>query len=212
MVEAITYDGYIEHFANGSFRAFLTDLLGCAARGDSAGAALDTVTAAIPAYYEWLRTHDEYTPEVHGPFRAQAVATQNVPSGHRAGFFPSDAVPMSKEDLDWNVAILDWSYEDLTRASGAAAHANHIESLVQQQLWLISRIEPQPNVPSVAQLPGGPTDHLRQIWRASVARLSGASDEDRERVLEHEGERWSLRKVLRCSILSVREALATLGV
>ena len=207
MVDATTYDGYIEHFADGSYRASLSDLLGCSARAASADAALEAVTRVIPRYYDWLRTHDEYTPEVHGPFRAQVVATQEVPASHRGGFFSSDAIPVSKEDLDWNVALLDWSYEDLARASGSSAHASFIEALAQEQLWLVSRIEVQTNVPSVGQLPGGPGDHLRQIWKATVARLRGVSDEDRERVIEHEGEQWSLRKVLRCSILSAREAL-----
>lgn len=211
MAEPTAYNGYLEHFADGSYRASLSDLLGCSARGVSADAALVAVTARIPRYYDWLRRHDDYTPEVHGPFYAQVVASQDVPAEHRGAFFPSDAAPTSREDLDWNVALLDWSFEDLAQVVTNPTRASLVEPLVQSQLWLITRVQAQPNVASVSQLPGGPAEHLRQVWKASVARLRGVSDDDCERVIEHEGERWSLRKVLRLSILSVREALDALG-
>lgn len=207
MVEPTTYDAYIERFADGSVRASLSELLGCAARVGAADAALDAVAGRIPTYYDWLRRHDDYTPEVHGPFLARMVASQDVPAGHRGGFFPADAEPLSAEDLDWSLAILDWSYEDLARAPITPQNAIATDALAQEQFWLVSRIEPQPNVASVRQLPGGPAEHLSQTWKASVARLKAVSEEDRERVLEHEGERWSLRKVLRLSILGVRAAL-----
>ena len=210
MDEETVYDGYIERHADGSYLAFLGDLLGCSTRARGESEALAALTTAIPTFYDWLRTHDEYTPQVHGPYRVLTAASVEVPSGHWGGFYPMDSEPVSQDDLDWNVAILDWSYDDLSRLIGSSSQDEILRGLVRSQPWLISRIESHPAVPPADQLPGTPADHLRQVWKASVARLRGASDEDRARVLEHGGERWSLRKVLRCSILSVRNALGAL--
>jgi hypothetical protein len=62
----------------------------------------------------------------------------------------------------------------------------------------------------VDQLPGTPLRRLRQVWQASLARLRAASDVERARILEHDGERWSLRKVLDRSILLVIQAVGEL--
>jgi hypothetical protein len=80
----------------------------------------------------------------------------------------------------------------------------------QGQVWLISRLAEQPRVPLVDQLPGAPLDRLRQVCQASLARLRAASDVERTRILEHDGERWSLRKVLDRSILLVMQAVGEL--
>lgn len=211
--EPMTYDAYLEVRDDGSSLAQLLDLPGCYGVGTSQDAALSAVAAAIPAYYGWLRRHDDYTPEVHGPFavaprEVQRVLRVNGRNTH--AFFTPAAEPVTAEDLDWFVALLDWAYADFfevvrslpNAAQGAPGHP--AASVAQEQLWLLSRIEPQPRVPQVAQLPGTLLDKLRQVWQASLHRLRNTSDDERERILEHEGERWSLRQVLHCSIVLVR--------
>lgn len=218
--EPTTYDAYLELRDDGSCLAQLLDLPGCYSYGPGRDAALSALAASIPAYYDWLRRHDEYTPEVHGPFAVVPRETQRVSVINdrlASAFFAPAAEPVTSEDLDWSLALLDWAYADLFESVSApppvALNATHSDSatphqlidyVAQEQLWLLSRIEPQPRVPLLAQLPGTSLDKLRQVWQASLHRLRNATDDERERILEHDGERWSLRKVLHCSILLVR--------
>lgn len=113
-----TYDANIEVLPNGAVRAQLVELIGCYAIADDVTAALAAVAERIPAYYEWLRAHDDYTPVIHGPFRAAAKEIQRV-TGNTAdldnAFFATDAEAVSAEDLDWLLALLDWSLDDLLR-------------------------------------------------------------------------------------------------
>ena len=204
------YEAYIEVEPNGASLAQLYDLPGCYAHGVDQAIALDNLEAAIPAYYVWLQAHDAYTPIVQGPHRVCVVGEAQVPAtdGHApGGFFAPAAVPMTGEDLDWYLALLDWAYTDLAalldrvRAAQADDVATHV---AQTQLWLASRLEAQPVVAAEERFPGAPRERLRQVWQASVSRMRGTSDDERERRVDLEGERWSLRKLLQRSILHVR--------
>lgn len=225
MGEEVVYDAYVEIQPDGICLAQLLDLPGCYARAADEPTALAALSTAIPNYYAWLRRHDEYTPDVHGPFQVTSRQRERVHviNGRVAGaFFAPDAEPVTSEDLDWLLALLDWAYGDLAVLLAALpVDALHLpgrdgvtprsfaEQTAQEQLWLVSHIEPQPMVPHVEQLPGTAHDRLRQVWRASVHRLRGSTDEERERILEHDGERWSLRKVLRRSVLHARICLVS---
>ena len=218
MDQDTVYDGHVEQNAAGWFLAFLDDLPGCAARASSQPAALDALTAAIPGYFDWLRAHDEYTPVVHGPFRVAPVSSVVLPAGHQGGFYPFDSVPVTTDDLDLRLAILEWTYADLARFSGAGpiqatggSAADLVRALVRQQLWLVSRLDGQPPAVSMEELTRASTDQLLHTARVGVARLRSASDVERQSVYERDGERWSLRKVLRCAVLNARGALTALN-
>jgi len=207
------YDGYVEIHDDGSCLAQLLDLPGSYARGATEHATLLTLAASIPAYYAWLRRHDEYTPEVHGPFRVVARECVCVSSG--GAFFSVAAEPVSDEDLDWSLALLDWACEDLYKCACTACTvggqpadvSQHMADMTAQtQLWLMSRLEVHPTLADLSQLPGSSLDRLHYVWQASLRRLRNASDEERVRLLDHDGERWSLRKVLWRSVLLAREA------
>lgn len=217
----MVYEGFLEVRDDGASLAQLYDLQGCFAYGRSPDEALSALASRIPAYYDWLRHHDDYTPNVRGPFRVNPREAVRVSAldGHAGGaFFAPDATPVSDEDLDWSHALLDWSYQDLVALLSAlppgaldALLPNGqplralIDHIAQTQIWLISRLEPRPAVPLIAQFPGAELDHLRQVWQASLSRLRATSDDERQRLIEHDGERWSLRKLLRRSILHLRE-------
>lgn len=212
MGEETVYDGYLEVREDGSCLAQLLDLPGCYGRGRNDTEAVAVVTACIPQYYAWLRRHDEYTPDVPGPFRVTVRETVRVGPA-AGGFFAADAELVGTDDLDWYASLLDWAYADfgelargLPPAALAAVGQTVVWPLLQQQVRLISRLEERPVVADVGALPGGPLDQLHQVARACIARLRNASEDERTRTLVHEGERWSLRKVLRRSVLLVREA------
>ena len=210
MSHEAVYHAYLEVEPGGACLAQLYELPGCYGVGPDQDAAIGALNESIPGYYAWLQVHDEYTPIVEGPHTIFVMATAKVPEagGHGSGgFFEPAAVPVTAEDLDWNLALLDWAYADLAalldRRDGAQADdvATHV---AQTQLWLNARLEPQPSVPAVERLTGGPRDRLRQVWQASLARMRDTSDDERERIVDQDGERWSLRKLLQRSILHVR--------
>jgi predicted RNase H-like HicB family nuclease len=218
MDQDTVYEGYIEHNAAGTFLAFLADLPGCVARAGSESASTAALTAAIPGYFDWLRAHDEYTPVVHGPFRVTPVSSVVVPAGHLGGFYPFDALPVTNDDLDWRLAVLEWTFDDLAHlsrtgdalANNGASIGDVLRAVVRTHLWLLSRLDGHPPAVSTEELTNAPAEQLRQIARAGVARLRRASDEERQSVYERDGERWSLRKVLRCAVLNARGALTAL--
>jgi predicted RNase H-like HicB family nuclease len=213
MGDGAIYDGSLEVRPDGSCLAQIADLPGCFGRGVGLEVALAALVAAIPGYYAWLSAHDEYTPVMHGPYTVTPREVVRLGDDRIGAFFATDAAPISNEDLDWYLALLDWSYGDLAvLAQAGRASAAMLDATAQEQLWLTARLDAQPVVPAVTQLPGTPADHLRQVSQASLARLRGATDEERARVWEHEGERWSLRKLLRRGVLLAREQAEALRV
>jgi predicted RNase H-like HicB family nuclease len=225
--ERTTYDAYVEVAPDGSALAQLVDLPGCFAYGSSEPDAVERLTAAIPGYHAWLRQHDEYMPIISGAFSVVVRDSQRIGSldGNPPGvFFEPGYRPITEEDLDWYLSVLDWAYADLFAliehtddaaldrpGSGGQSYRAIVTHMLRTQLWLVSRIEQQPVVPDFEQLPGTLQQRFQQVRKASIARFRIATPEECERITEHEGERWTLRKVLRRSILHVREHLATLA-
>ncbi len=216
MGEDIVCDAYLEVYDNGSCFAQLLDLPGCYARGTTEAEALAALSSRIPAYYAWLSRHDDYTPEVHGPFRvvvAERVQVSATGAASRGAFFTPDLEPVTDGDLDWAAALLDWAYEDLctcvaTAVSAGGERAENAHAIahnaVKKQLWLLTRIGADFPTASVDETPGGLVGQLRYISRLSMARLRATSEQEREQTLRLADEQWSLRKVLRRSILLAR--------
>jgi predicted RNase H-like HicB family nuclease len=217
MQQPATYEAYVEIATDGSALAQLLDLPGCFGRGATEQEALARLIAAIPGYFAWLQRHDDYTPVVSGPAEVTVRERVAVPPG---AFFAPDAEPLDAGDLDVSTALLEWAHADLQAAVRAAAAAGvppsveasaRLDELLRIQRWLLSRLEEQPmpaQPPNIAA--ATLSARLEAIARETVTRLRNASDEERARVLEREGERWSLAKVLRRSIVLVRETTAWL--
>lgn len=204
MDQPATYDAYVEIAPDVAALAQLLDLPGCFGRGRTEQEALASLTAGIPAYYAWLQRHDDYTPVVAGP---HAVAVRERAATPPGAFFTPDAEPVEPGDLDIDTTLLEWAYADLIALAATAPDhvlAAALDGVLRGQVWLISRLEAAPAPAALEALPGGPRERLRMIAQASVARLRAATEVERGRILDHEGERWSLAKVLRRSILLVR--------
>jgi predicted RNase H-like HicB family nuclease len=217
MREPVTYDAYLEVEQDGRWLDSILDLPGCFANGDSAEDALDRLVAVIPAYFAWLKTHDEYTPDGCGPWRlvtCETLRTFMLGEYEVNAFFTPDMQAVDEEELDWGLALLGWAHEDLIelvgRLSAAALDAappgggwsTHqiLDHVAQTQLWYVTRIDASPVPVALAQLSGETVERLDRVHQACVARLRGASEAQRTSVLVHQGERWSLRKVLRRSV------------
>lgn len=209
--EDATYDAYLLHYPDGSWLALAADLPGAYAVGATPEEAEARLASAIPAYYAWLRQHDEYTPITHDTprivVRGQAQASAG-PAGWPSAFFAGDAEPVSGEDLDWWLAALDWAYDDLLaqaqRAPLAPQSARLLDGVTQTQASIVT-------LATGATLPAliGADDALARVSAVRVAALAAlrrTSAEQRSAVREAEGQRWSLRRGLRASALLVRRA------
>ena len=221
----ITYDAYLEVGQDGQWLAVIPDLPGCFGGGATEQAALSALTAAIPAYYAWLKTHDDYTPEVRGPWRVaprETFRTVMVGDYEVGAFFTPDAEPVDDEELDWGLALLGWAHEDLMSLACGAPDAvldapptaggrtlrQALDHVAQTQLWYVSCLDTFPVPTAISQLPGATVERLDRVHAACVDRLRAATDEQRTRVIERHGERWSMRKVLRRSVWHVRDHTA----
>src|SRR5262249_21689180 len=110
------YEANIEALPNGTVCAEIVEFPGCYAMAKDAPTAIEEIATRIPAYYDWLRAHDDYTPIVPGPYLPVKKETQ--PGGGEAfgtAFFATDAEPVSPEDLDWLTAPMEWSLDDVVR-------------------------------------------------------------------------------------------------
>jgi len=223
---AIVYDAYVERGVDGLYTAQLLDLLGCYARGATEEEALRRLVPAIPAYFEWLRSHDEYTPIVNGPFAVrpiESLAAKAEGSPWNGVFFDNDAEPLTDDDLDWALAILEWSYDDLlaltrnipiarlaqpltSAAHHGASPADALRYALQLQALCMSYITEPPNPIKLPAAAAGPDIVAQLAWARgeTLARLRASTDAERMRVHAINGERWSLRKIARTSILIAR--------
>jgi predicted RNase H-like HicB family nuclease len=222
MPEAPTYNAYLEVDQRGRWLASILDLAGCYADGASEPEALGALKVALPAYFAWLRGHDDYTPEVHGPWQVvpcETFHTRLVGDDAVHAFFMPDAQPVDDEELDWALALLEWAHEDLVAlvrsvppslleqrsAIDAWSAADALRHLARTQLWYVSLLDDPPGAPGVEPSGDDPIVRYQQAHGVSMRRLRAASDQQRTAIHEHAGERWSLRKVLRRSVWHVRD-------
>lgn len=214
------YDACIEVLDSGVCRAHLIEMPGCYALGQDIPSTLAALEASIPAYYAWLRTHDEYTPIVTGPFHVRAKDTRHVTGRYpyvKEAFFPADTKPVSDEDLDWLLALLEWSLDDLLHMGESLTPSERdmptkaglppnvlLRQAAEIQARYLTMLNAQPD-PTTVKLPDIPSiEQLREVKEVSLRRLRNVSENDQQRIIEVMGERWSLRKILRCGILSAR--------
>lgn len=228
MSHQVEHDAYVEVLPSGACRAQLADLPGCFALASDVWVAVSKLEGRIPAYYDWLRSHDDYTPIVTGPFRVQVKDVQEVagPLPYQAdAFFAPDAAPVSGEDLDWLLALLEWSLADLLTLGERIAPAQRdmptragpppntlLRQAATAQAGYLVILNAQPDPTAAITLPDAPPlEQLREVKEVSLRRLRNVPENNWDRVIEVMGQRWSLRKILRCGILSARMYAETLA-
>ena len=225
-VLAATYDVYLEEAPNGAALALILDLPGCFASGASRQEALEHLQQALTDYHAWLRRHDDYTPEVHGPFVFDIKETFRITyqdDYEINSFFSPDAEPATEEDIEWALALMGWQREDvLERVSGLSndaldwkpTHApehlsirEHLDHIAQAEVWYMGRLDEMPPRIVVADLPGPTLDRFQRVRQAAVMRVKTYPKELRGKVFTHQGEQWSLRKALRRAVWHERDHL-----
>lgn len=223
MTDEMIYEACVEVRPDGTAFAQLRDMPAAFALGNDETDAVAALEESLPGYFAWLSRHDEYTPVVQGRGRVAVVEALRLADPTVGAYFQSDAEPFTAEDLDWYAALLDWSYADMAGALGRFSPPAWDASVVNgqspravalntagRQLWLLSRL----GMVTASDTPPSPTDApadtIRRAHDTALARFRAIQKEMYDQIADRDGERWSLRKLLRRSILLVRSASADL--
>lgn len=208
---AHVYRAWLLREPSGAWLALASDLAGCFAIGTSDREALAGLVVAIPAYYAWLSQHDEYTPTIHGQVGVTVSETAELKPGEVSAFFRDDAEPVNDEDLDWLLAVLGWAYEDLLASAAKRPASPALDAALSRvaamQVGLIARATGA-NAPDPR---GGGAARIAAARDAALAVFRGTSARRREATSEEAGQRWSLRRGLRESVLLARRATGDLA-
>lgn len=211
-----TYDAYLLRYPDGSWLAQLTDLPGAYARGATRDEAIARLTSAIPAYYAWLTQHDEYTPILRGSpaVTPREAAEASVGSNTLLSvFFSGDTEPVTDEDLDWWLAVLDWAYRDLVAQAERTSHVPQQHALLEAVATTQARVVSYATGAQVAPASAGanPLALLDVARKQAAAEFRRTKADQRAAVREVDGQRWSVRRGLRESALLARQALDALA-
>jgi hypothetical protein len=212
------YDASLEIAPDGRTLAQIPELPGCFARAGSESEAINNLRVAVPDYFRWLSMQDAETPTMSGD--VELVVRERFAVTPPAGaFFASDATPVSDDDLGWLLALMSYAHMDLLRyttplsfeiLTWSPVHGSHtideiLDHLAQTEMTLATRLEDQPNPPTVASLTGTSLNRYDTIHEQAMMRYSAVTPEQCEAIREVGGERWSLRRMLRTSIQHERE-------
>lgn len=216
------YDAYLEIGVDGSISAFIPELPGCFAAGATEDDILRNLRMAIPDYFHWLSFQDAETPTMSGDvdivIRERFQVINNDQSEIHA-FFAPDAAPMSEDDIDWAIALLSYALQDFHKQLNALPIAaldyrrsaddwsihTVIDHVGQGQLWYMSLLDDDPHTQKIADLPGPELDRLDSIFEQALLWLRESSPQLRTKIVEHHGNRWSMRKIFRRSLNHLRE-------
>lgn len=223
MSDPMIYEACVEVRPDGTALAQLRDMPAAFALGNDEPDALAALEESLPRYFAWLSHHDEYTPIIQGSARVVVVEALRLVDPTTGAFFQSDADPLTAEDVDWYAALLDWSYGDVADTlsriplavwetpivNGQSPRALAVTT-AGQQLWLLSRLGMITAADAPPSPADAPADTIRRARGTALARVRAVPKEQYDQIADRDGERWSLRKLLRRSILLVRSVSADL--
>ncbi len=200
---------------------WVLDLLGCFSSGRDVSAAVAGAPAAITDYYVWIRRQDSSVPVVTGPFEVTVVEefraqpSSEDPEYLVNAFFDDDRRPLSYWEVAAGLRLLGWSRQDLL---------NVVEILLPEELHQPISGEDRGTIAGVlTHVAGAENWYFGQLDRSikesalpddTFARLEAVRANSRSqlismiadgRIVEHRGERWSARKVLRRTLWHERD-------
>ncbi len=185
-----------ETVEEGGYLAHVPELIGCVARGATKEEAVEKIREAIRAYHAWMRKHHAAAPSENEPLDLDVVETE-------AFMLPSDYVPMHEDEVgelarraaslrqrllellaEMPPEALDWK-----ESEEGWAIRNVVAHMAQSDLYYASRLE-EPGLPELVW-------RLESTRELALRRLQQFSGEAHRRVMRHNGEEWTPRKVAR---------------
>jgi predicted RNase H-like HicB family nuclease len=197
--------------------AHVADLPGCFTSARTFSAALKQAPQAIADYQAWLHAHGETSapPEATTPELGEMHRAWKTPDGHEVNaFFAADRAPLTRDDINRAVQLLDWSRADLLAALEGLSASEATRPVEDQwairdilnhvgraERWYLDRLD----LADVAS----PSEVMEQL-RVVRARLQRALPTlvGVDRVVVKELEIWSPRKVVRRALWHERNHTA----
>jgi predicted RNase H-like HicB family nuclease len=185
--------------------AWVFELPGCFASAHTQAEAVATAPARIAAYFRWLATYGHSMPGVDAPIQTEVVTVfQAFPSESNYlvnAFFEADRPPLTQQEVDQALWLLDCSRQDLLAVLGPVSSerltrpiAGEVQGILQHiaqgERWYLQNIGLEQS--ALLENPWHALDQTRTQTRAWLPALVGDT-----RILEWKRERWSVRKVLR---------------
>lgn len=211
--------------------AHVPDLPGCVLRAASRDAVVQHLPNAIRDHHTWLRRHGEPAPPQDEPIEFEVAGTVigmgPFDPGDPAALFQPDHEPVSPEDLEKHLRLMDHSRADLLelvrdlpddvlewQADRQSFSINRIlRHIGGAEQWYVSRVVDPKSLPpeweNDAELPI--FEFLDMERRTAIARLRELTDRERSQIFyptqwtDHRGEPWTARKVLRRFLEHERE-------
>jgi len=204
--------GSVDH-EGGSCLAWVLDLPGCVAYAASVEEAIARAPEAAQGYLNWLRNHGESVPDIEiDPDPAEILQVSFLNGYEINSIFGPDFGAPSDEELERCLRWMGYSREDLLKLvrslsretldaevrSGGPTIRKVLEHVARAEEWYVSRLEPDPSQVSAPDV--GSEDvfkRLEAVRAWAIERLQTLPSERRKRIIVHEGEAWTFKKVLR---------------
>ena len=216
----------VEALADGPALAHVLDLPGCMGRGATPQAALERLFVAIPAYWTWLGDHGVAVPPVEalGPVTLAVVdlVWGSAPQGprERSALFAPETEPCTAAQIALGLTRLAYSRADLLALleplsaaewvaprPDSSPFAARVQEIAAADHWLVSRL----GLPPPVSADPDPLLTLHATRAVTAARLAALSPDECATIYVLDGERWTVRKVLRRMLEHECEQVAQLG-
>ena len=213
------YHVHIEIGRDGSCMAHVEELVGCFGMGPSIKEALANLRQEIPRFLDWLVEQGELLERPRGSVDLEVMEEVRSearfpgdPEDPVVDFFAHDTPELTLEELQTAMRRMERARQELIEFLEDAPRelldwrSSPEEQSISSLLLHMARAEAY----YLAQLEEetGSFPFLKAVRGWAYHRLSRLSPEDRRRVVDHEGERWSARKVLRRFLEHEREHAA----
>lgn len=203
------YNALVEEWP-GETMVYFRELPGCLSTAPTFEEAIAATPAAIADHIRWLKAN-ELIEETDNDI--SVVVTERIAAGENGGGprFDAELAPPSDEEIDMalNVAgmaraeLLDLyegvpaAQRDRIPAPGDWSMNEHLWHIIESELWYVSRLSDAPQEKPLSELSPEITVALFDVGMDSELALRDLSDEQRRCVFTHEGEEWTVAKVLR---------------
>ncbi len=201
----------LEDMEPGHWIAYVFELPGCFSSAMDAETAIANAPDRIATRLNWLEEKGLGTPHRNGFIQVEVAETFNSwPSSDDYvvnAFFERDRPPLTKAEVEQAIPLLNHSRKELMAVAakipanklhepneGAArgSIAGTLEHIAWAEWWYFSQLDMAFARSEMPADPFGKLDKSRQNTLAQLPKLAGDA-----RVVEHSGEQWSARKILR---------------
>jgi len=195
---------------------YVVELPGCQFRAGTLDELLQRAPQAIASHLAWLRGHGLQGIDRPADFFLLTERVQALPGG-RGPLFDADRRNLSASELDVALQVGNAAIEDLVALAGRTqAWAARAESerpsgwlppailhhVAEKDVWYAARL--MPDIGALA-LPDDPIEAVQRAHQAFVAGIRAWWAIWRNRVVERDGEQWTVAKVLRRRTGHLRE-------